>query len=108
MESSGDALVKVILETALLTDEEKVVACQLAHEAGAGFVKTSTGFSTAGATAEDVQLMRETVGEALGVKASGGIRDFNAARTMLRAGASRLGCSASVAILQEARHLEQS
>ncbi len=91
--------VKVILETALLTDEEKVAGCTLAREAGADFVKTSTGFSTGGATAEDVALMRKTVGPGMGVKASGGIRDRSAAQQMLDAGASRIGASASVKIV---------
>lgn len=94
----GDALLKVIIETCLLTEEEKVKACQLAVEAGADFVKTSTGFSTAGAKAEDVALMRKTVGPNVGVKASGGIRDKQTAQVMVEAGASRLGTSATVAI----------
>ncbi len=95
----GGAVLKVILETCLLTDEEKVVACQLAKRAGANFVKTSTGFSTGGATAADVALMRRTVGEVMGVKASGGVRDDLDARSMIAAGATRLGASASVAIV---------
>ena len=82
----------------LLTDEEKVKACKLSKEAGADFVKTSTGFSTAGAKAEDVALMRKTVGESMGVKASGGIRDKETAMAMVNAGANRLGTSATVAI----------
>lgn len=94
-----DALLKVILETCLLTKEEIVKACELAKEAGADFVKTSTGFSTGGARAEDVSLMRKTVGDALGVKASGGIRDRETAEKMVAAGASRLGTSATVAIV---------
>lgn len=94
----GQALLKVIIETCLLTDEEKVKACELAKEAGADFVKTSTGFSTGGATAADVALMRETVGESMGVKASGGIRDKETAEKMIEAGASRLGTSATIAI----------
>lgn len=94
----GSALLKVIIETCLLDDEEKVKACELAKEAGADFVKTSTGFSTAGAKAEDVALMRRTVGEAMGVKASGGIRDKETAREMVKAGANRLGTSATTAI----------
>lgn len=94
----GSALLKVIIETCLLDDEEKVKACELAKEAGADFVKTSTGFSTAGAKAEDVALMRRTVGEAMGVKASGGIRDKETAREMIKAGANRLGTSATTAI----------
>ena len=94
----GKALLKVIIETCLLTDEEKVKACELAKEAGADFVKTSTGFSTGGAKAEDVALMRKTVGSDMGVKASGGIRDKETAESMLKAGASRLGTSATIAI----------
>ena len=97
-EACGQALLKVIIETCLLTDEEKVKACELSKEAGADFVKTSTGFSTGGATPEDVALMRKTVGEELGVKASGGIRDKETALKMVEAGASRLGTSATVAI----------
>lgn len=94
----GRALLKVIIETCLLSDEEKVKACELAKEAGADFVKTSTGFSTAGAKTEDIALMRRTVGENMGVKASGGIRDKETAVEMVRAGANRLGTSATVAI----------
>lgn len=94
------ALVKVILETALLTDEEKVIACVLAQNAGADFVKTSTGFSSGGATAADVALMRRTVGDRLGVKASGGVRTAEDARSMIAHGATRIGASASVAIVQ--------
>lgn len=94
----GNALLKVIIETCLLSDEEKVKACELAKEAGADFVKTSTGFSTAGARTEDVALMRSTVGENMGVKASGGIRDKETAMAMVNAGANRLGTSATVAI----------
>ncbi|MFW5955156.1 MAG: deoxyribose-phosphate aldolase [Rhodothermales bacterium] len=97
---NGQVLVKVILETALLTDEEKVIACVLSQNAGADFVKTSTGFSTGGATAADVALMRRVVGERLGVKASGGIRSREDAETMVRSGASRIGASASVAIVK--------
>ena len=93
-------MVKVILETAALTDEEKKLACRLACEAGAGFVKTSTGFHpSGGATAADVRLMRAAVGQSIGVKASGGIRTLSDAREMLDAGASRIGTSASAAIL---------
>lgn len=84
---------KVIIETCLLSDEEKVKACEMAKEAGADFVKTSTGFSTGGARTEDVQLMRNTVGNEMGVKASGGIRDIDTARDMIKAGATRLGTS---------------
>lgn len=95
----GKALVKVILEAALLTDEEKVRACLLAKTAGADFVKTSTGFGPGGATADDVRLMRKAVGPDMGVKAAGGIRDLESARKMIEAGASRIGASASVAIV---------
>jgi deoxyribose-phosphate aldolase len=94
-----DARCKVILETALLTDERKIAACLLAAHAGADFVKTSTGFAAGGATAEDVALMRQAVGGMLGVKASGGIRSRAAAHTMLAAGATRIGASASVQIV---------
>ena len=97
--SKGKTL-KVIIETCLLTDDEKVKACELAVEAGADFVKTSTGFSTGGATPEDVALMRKTVGLNIGVKASGGIRDTQTAQAMLDAGASRLGTSATIAIIK--------
>lgn len=93
------ALLKVILETCLLTDEEKRKACELAVKAGVDFVKTSTGFSTGGATVEDVKLMRSIVGS-MGVKASGGIRDAETARIMIEAGATRLGTSASVEIMK--------
>lgn len=96
----GNALLKVIIETCLLTEEEKVKACELSKEAGADFVKTSTGFSTGGATAEDVALMRRCVGEELGVKASGGIRNKETAIAMIEAGASRLGTSATIAICE--------
>ena len=89
---------KVIIETCLLTDDEKRTACRLAEKAGADFVKTSTGFSTGGATKEDVALMRKTVGDTMGVKASGGIRDKEKAVEMLEAGADRLGTSATIAI----------
>jgi deoxyribose-phosphate aldolase len=95
----GKALVKVILETCLLTDEEKVKACQICKEAGADFVKTSTGFGSGGATVHDVALMRRTVGPDMGVKASGGIRDFETAKAMVEAGANRIGASASVNIV---------
>ncbi len=93
-------LLKVILETCLLTEEEKVKACELCEAAGADYVKTSTGFSKGGATVHDVELMRKAVGDRLEVKASGGIRDAETARAMIKAGASRLGCSASIAIVQ--------
>lgn len=98
--AKGKALTKVIIETCLLTDEEKVTACKLSKEAGADFVKTSTGFSTAGATAKDIKLMRETVGEGLGVKASGGVRSLEDAELMIENGASRIGASASIAICE--------
>jgi deoxyribose-phosphate aldolase len=97
------AILKVIIEAALLTDEEKVAACQLAIVAGADFVKTSTGFGPSGATAEDVALMRRVVGPKMGVKAAGGIRSYADAQKMIAAGASRIGASASVKILQEAK-----
>ena len=99
--AQGGAKVKVIIETCLLTDEEKVKVCQLARRAGADFVKTSTGFSTGGATVEDVALMRRTVGPEMGVKASGGIRDYKTAKAMLDAGATRLGASAGAKIVAE-------
>ena len=92
---------KVILETCLLTDEEKVEACKAAVRAGAAFVKTSTGFSTGGATVEDIKLMRAAVGPEMGVKASGGIRDKAAALAMLEAGATRIGASATGAIVAD-------
>lgn len=95
----GQALVKVILETSLLNEGEKVKACQLAKQAGAHFVKTSTGFSTGGASIEDVALMRDTVGHSLGVKASGGIRDRQFCLQLLEAGATRIGTSSGVAIV---------
>jgi len=97
-----EAELKVILETCLLTELEIIVACLLCREAGADFVKTSTGFSTGGATAENVSLMRFVVGDDLGVKASGGIRNYQDALTMVKAGANRLGASAGVAIIKEA------
>ncbi|MED3661518.1 deoxyribose-phosphate aldolase [Ureibacillus sp. FSL K6-8385] len=101
VDAAAGRLVKVIIETCLLTEEEKVKACQLAVEAGAAFVKTSTGFSTAGATAEDVALMRKTVGEQIGVKASGGIRSFVDMKKMIEAGAERIGTSSGVKIINE-------
>ena len=101
--AKGKALVKVIIETCLLTDEEKVKVCEIAKEAKADFVKTSTGFSTGGATKEDIALMRKTVGPDLGVKASGGVRDFKAAMEMINAGASRIGSSNSIAIVNESK-----
>lgn len=95
---------KVIIETCLLTREEKVLACKLAKKAGADFVKTSTGFSTGGATPDDVKLMRRAVGPVMGVKASGGIKDYSTARDMIAAGATRLGCSAGVAIVNDPKN----
>ena len=100
VEASGGKLVKVIIETCLLTDEEKVLACQLAQKAGADFVKTSTGFSTGGATLPDVKLMRQTVGPDMGVKAAGGARSYADAVAFVEAGATRIGTSAGVAILK--------
>lgn len=97
------AIVKVIIETCLLTEEEKIKACEISKEVGADFVKTSTGFSTGGATKEDIALMRKTVGKDMGVKASGGIRDYNTAMDMINAGASRIGASASIAIVKESK-----
>ena len=96
----GDKILKVIIETCLLSDDEKIKVCELSKEAGADFVKTSTGFSTGGATEEDVALMRKTVGEKMGVKASGGIHSYEDAIKMINAGATRLGCSASIAIVE--------
>ncbi len=99
--ASHGAVVKVIIETCFLTDEEKEAACRLAQKAGAHFVKTSTGFGTAGATVEDVALMRKTVGESMGVKASGGIRSLADVLALVEAGASRIGASSGVAIMEE-------
>lgn len=98
--ASQPALVKVIIEACLLTDAEKVTACQLAVTAGADFVKTSTGFSTGGATLADVRLMRDTVGPDIGVKAAGGTRSYEDALAFIEAGANRIGTSAGVAIMQ--------
>ena len=95
------ALLKVIIECVLLSDEEKVRACELSEAAGADFVKTSTGFAGGGATVHDVALMRQTVGDRLGVKASGGIHNYQDAMALIEAGASRLGASAGVAIMKE-------
>lgn len=106
--ASGRALVKVIIETCLLTDEEKVMVCTAAKLAGANFVKTSTGFSTGGATIEDVQLMRKTVGPEMGVKASGGIKDYQTALAMINAGANRLGTSSGIAIVKGAGGADNS
>ncbi len=100
VDASGDVLTKVIIETSLLTDEEKVKACQAAVRAGADFVKTSTGFSTAGATVADIAIMRQTVGPDLGVKASGGVRSMADAEAMIAAGATRLGTSNGVEIMK--------
>jgi len=100
VEAADERTVKVILETCLLTREEKIRACGLVVESGAHFVKTSTGFSTGGATTHDVQLLRECVGAQFGVKASGGIRDATVAQGMIQAGATRLGTSAGVAIVK--------
>ncbi|WP_293888408.1 deoxyribose-phosphate aldolase [Streptococcus sp.] len=99
VEASQDKLVKVIIETCLLTNDEKVKACQLAVSAGADFVKTSTGFSAAGATVEDIVLMRETVGPNIGVKAAGGARSYEDAEAFIEAGATRIGTSSGVAIV---------
>ncbi|AWB43776.1 deoxyribose-phosphate aldolase [Paenibacillus sp. CAA11] len=98
--AAGKALVKVIIETCLLTDEEKVRACELSVKAGADFVKTSTGFSTGGATPEDVALMRKTVGPNVGVKASGGVRSLEDLQAMVNAGATRIGASSGVKIME--------
>ncbi|WP_336780254.1 deoxyribose-phosphate aldolase [Paenibacillus illinoisensis] len=98
--AAGKALVKVIIETCLLTDEENVRACQAAVRAGADFVKTSTGFSTGGATPEDIALMRRTVGPDMGVKASGGVRSLEDMQKMIEAGATRIGASSGVKIMQ--------
>lgn len=100
---AAGAIVKVIIETSLLSDEEKVKACLLSKEAGADFVKTSTGFAGGGATPQDIALMRRTVGPEMGVKASGGVRTFEDARSMVEAGATRIGASAGVKIVQGAR-----
>ncbi|HEL1017671.1 TPA: deoxyribose-phosphate aldolase [Streptococcus equi subsp. zooepidemicus] len=100
VEASGDKLVKVIIEACLLTDDEKVKACQLAVNAGVDFVKTSTGFSTSGATVSDVKLMRQTVGPDIGVKAAGGARSLEDALAFVEAGATRIGTSAGVTIMK--------
>src|SRR5438045_9072334 len=97
------ALSKVIIEAALLTDDEKVTACTLAKAAGADYVKTSTGFASGGATAADVALMRRIVGAEMGVKAAGGVRDLEGMQALIAAGASRVGASAGVTIVQQAR-----
>lgn len=98
--AKGNAHVKVIIETCLLTDEEKVKACEISKEVGADFVKTSTGFSTGGAKKEDVALMRKTVGENMGVKASGGIHSYEETMEMVEAGATRIGASAGIKIIE--------
>ena len=102
VKAAAGRTVKVIIETCLLTDEEKVKACEAAKAAGADFVKTSTGFSTGGATTHDIALMRKTVGPEMGVKASGGIRDYATARAMIEAGANRIGASAGIEIVAAA------
>lgn len=97
--AKGKALAKVIIETSLLSDDEKIRACKLARQAGADYVKTSTGFSGGGASVKDIELMRKTVGSEMGVKASGGVRDLKATKAMIEAGATRIGASAGVDIL---------
>ncbi len=97
--TKGNARLKVIIETCILTNEEKIMVCKIARDAGADFVKTSTGFSTDGATVEDVELMRKTVGAEMGVKASGGIRDYETAIAMINAGATRIGTSSGLKII---------
>jgi deoxyribose-phosphate aldolase len=99
---AGGAILKVIIEAALLTDEQKVIACQLAKAAGADYVKTSTGFGPGGATVQDVALMRHSVGPEMGVKAAGGIKDYQDAQAMVAAGATRIGASAGIKIVQQA------
>ena len=99
--AKGKALVKVIIETSLLTEEEKTIACQLSMDAKADYVKTSTGFSTGGASVEDIKLMKSIVGDKLGIKASGGVRDLKTAKDMVEAGATRLGTSSGVKIAKE-------
>ena len=102
VKAAAGRTVKVIIETCLLTDEEKVKSCEAAKAAGAHFVKTSTGFSTGGATTHDIALMRKTVGPEMGVKASGGIRDYATAMAMIEAGANRIGASAGIEIVAAA------
>ena len=102
VKAAAGRTIKVIIETCLLTDEEKVKACEAAKAAGADFVKTSTGFSTGGATTHDIALMRKTVGPEMGVKASGGIRDYATAMAMIEAGANRIGASAGIEIVAAA------
>ncbi|NLC66862.1 MAG: deoxyribose-phosphate aldolase [Clostridium sp.] len=101
--AAGDKLVKAIVETSLLTKEEIIKACELASLAGADFVKTSTGFAKSGATKEDIKLMKKTVGDKMGIKASGGIRTYMDAITMIESGATRIGASSSVAIINDAK-----
>ncbi len=103
--AKGKALLKVIIECCLLNEEEKIAACECILRAGADYVKTSTGFSTSGATVEDVALLRKTVGDKAGVKASGGVRDYPTAKAMIEAGASRIGTSAGVEIMKQAREI---
>ena len=103
VEASKPAIVKVIIEACLLTDEEKVEACKCSMNAKAEFVKTSTGFSTHGATPEDVALMKKTVGNVCKVKAAGGVRSYDDAMKMIEAGADRLGCSAGIKVMEEAK-----
>jgi deoxyribose-phosphate aldolase len=100
---AGGAKLKVIIEAALLGDEEKVIACQLAKAAGADYVKTSTGFGPGGATVHDVELMRRAVGPEIGIKAAGGISSYQDAQAMVAAGATRIGASAGVKIVQQAK-----
>ena len=100
--AGSNRILKVIIETCLLTEKEKILACEISKAAGADFVKTSTGFSSGGATVEDIALMRKTVGQKMGVKASGGIKDWNTALAMIKAGANRIGTSSGVAIVGDA------
>ena len=102
-EACKASVLKVIIETCLLNDKEKILACQIAKEYGADFVKTSTGFSTSGATEHDIELMRKTVGDKMGVKASGGIKTYEDAIRMINAGANRLGTSSGIAIMKSAK-----
>lgn len=107
VDASGDHCVKVIIETCLLTDEEKVAVCELAKKAKATFVKTSTGFSTGGATPQDVALMKKTVGDELEVKASGGVRNYNDMMAVIQAGATRIGTSAGVKLMNNEESQEE-
>jgi deoxyribose-phosphate aldolase len=100
--AASPAIFKVIIETCLLTEAEKITACEIVKRAGADFVKTSTGFSSGGATVKDIALMRRVVGKEMGVKASGGIKDYATAVAMIKAGANRLGVSAGIAIIEGA------